>query len=314
MSLKAAISFLKALPDRADTYTFNEGWVYARSPSLFAGYPVPHMLGTFALSAPDLERTIARLGAEPKIEAGDGTIILRAGRLKSSIDLIDAEAPADLPDLSVAPDPMPAGLTDAIEKALPFVGVEGTWQRTMELRTGIVRAVNSAYGVEVKVESLDLDSPVALTRDAVSYLLSLDPPAGIVRLPSSVSFSWLSGAWLKCQLSTYAWPDAIVARVFDLAKAATPVAITQEWRETFDTIASLGDGTVELSPNAIRSKTNHANHEAEFPTGVAAATRWKIEALAKVVKIADSFAPDASGPAAFVGEGLRGVVVALRSK
>ena len=137
MPLREAVTFLKAAVARSlsgdapSQYTFSDGWAYASGAAgaVLAAYPVPHILGTFGLAAADLEGAVQRMSSEPAVEAGDGTLVLRAGRLRSTIDLFAAEPPGHALRESVNWTKPPAGLLKAIRTVLPFASPKGTWER-----------------------------------------------------------------------------------------------------------------------------------------------------------------------------------------
>jgi hypothetical protein len=306
MTLRSAVAFLKKVPDISrDTYVFDGGWVYAASPAILAAHPVPHMQGSFGLRASELDRVVARMGVEPTVAAGDGTLILRRGSLRSAIDLVEGVAPR-LPDLEgrVA---LPEGLLGAITTVLPFVGVEGSWQKSVQIRNGEVRAMNSTSGVVVDVRGLTVEEPAVMTDDSAKYLVSLEAPVGWLEQPGSLSFFWASGAWARFQLSVLAWPD-LADKILKLGEGETPVVITGEWREAFADVASLGEGSVVISPTSVVGASPTGKHAADFATGVTEESRWKITALAEVIKIAEAWSPDAK-PSPFRGENLRGVIM-----
>lgn len=312
MSLRSAVAFLKNVPDISkDTYYFGGGWIYASSPAILAAHPVPHMLGDFGLRASELDRVVARMGVEPTVEPGDGTLVLKRGRLKSSIDLLEpATPPNPLHDDPTPPDPMPEGLLAAIKKVLPFVSKDGNWQKSVQLLPGGVRAISSRHACHVDVPALDVAICV-VTDDAARYLASLDDPSGWRQLDGSLAFFWPSGAWMRCQLSVFPWP-ALADNVFKLAEGEPPVAITDEWREAFADVSALGDGHVDVSPTHVAAKTPNGNHSAAFATGVKDHSRWNIQALASVIEIADAWGPDEK-PAPFRGDGCRGVIMKVGS-
>jgi hypothetical protein len=312
--LREAIVFLKgavarSLPGGApSTYVFHEGTIYAQSAAVLAAYPVPHILGTFGLSADDIEGAVGRMPAEPVVEPGDGTLILRAGRLRSSIQLFAAAPPGHaLPDVNW--ESPPAGLLPAIDRVLPFMSSEGTWHRSVELVVGAVRAVSNAATCMVEVVDLGVGGPTALTDDAARYLASLPEPSGWKTLPNALAFSWPSGAWVRCQLLAQEWPK-MVDTFFD-AKP-TPVEVTADFREAFADVKALGDGTVDLGPDGMVGMSPHAEHHAECATGVAKQTRWALKALSNVLDVATAWDPDAEGHAvAFRGDGCRGIIAGM---
>jgi hypothetical protein len=289
--------------------------MFAQSPALLAAYPVPHMLGTFGLAAADLESAIERMTTEPLVEAGDGTIILRSGKRRSSIDLFATEPPGSALGDDVAWLEPPAGLIRGLRTVLPFAAKDGKWQRGVELRPGLVRAISSTSACLAEVEGLEVDSATAMTDNVVKFITTLPAePSGWARLPGALAFSWPSGSWVRCQLSAYDWPHKIVDPIFAMSPEAGPVEVTDEWREEFADVERVGEGTVDLSPTGMVGRSPHAVHHADFSTGVAYTTRWNLATLAPVLKIANLWHPDTphGKPAVFQGVGVRGVVIAIQ--
>jgi hypothetical protein len=321
MSILEAIAFLKgavghSLPGgQPSIYSFNDGVMYAQSPSVLAAYPTPHLLGTFAMAAEDIE-ALSRMPSEPEISAGDGTIIFKAGRKRSTIDLLDSAPPIGIPD-NLSFDPPPPGLIDALRTALPFIPSDGTWNRSVLIHNNRVVALSNRSSIEVKFDGL-ADHPTAtLSDDCVSYLCGLkEGPVGWHHTNNAVIFSWSSGAWARCQRTALPWQTPYDTPEFFenfAAKAQNPVSITDDFREEFAFVAALGDGTVTLTPEGMVGRSPHAEHAADMPTGAQRTSTWAIKALAPVIACASVWHPDTQdGPAYFSGPKLCGVVVGQR--
>jgi hypothetical protein len=326
MSLLVAVPFLRgavarSLPGGAPSlYLFHDGRMYARSPAILASYPTPVIMGTFAMAADDVEGAIDKLGAEPTIGAGDGTIVLRVGKRRSSIDLLDA----DPPDGTPTPDPTwtvpPSGLLDALRTAAPFVDDGGSWNRGVKLETGRVVALSSRSAIAVDVPDLAVEGQASLSDDAVNYLTKMrDPPDRWLLGPTSASFAWPSGAWVRCQLVAIPWPEGIFEKAMDLVDGPDVVhhgvvEVTDGFRESFGYVSSLGDGEVTIGPEGMVGRSAHGEHRDDSPIPLDAETRWTIRALKPVVAVADRWRPDAGGRARFEAKGLRGVVVGQQEK
>lgn len=323
MPLLDSISFLKgavkrSLPGGApSTYTFHEGRMFAQSPAILACYPMDHILGTFALAADDLEHALARMPTEPQISAGDGVLILKAGRLRSSITLLACEPPHDADGGINEWEPPPAGLFAALKAVQPFISQDGTWQRGAKLENGRVLVISNRSACEVTLDGLGAAG--VLTDDCVAYLAKLDEPELSHAAAGALWFRWPAGAWVRCQLSALEWPTDDEGRsLFDKilgppAEELPPCELTAEWRAAYDDIAALGDGTLDVRPGGLHGRTEHAEHDAEFATGAARETRWSLATLKPMFGSgATHWDPDAQGPARFAGPGVRGVVMGQR--
>jgi hypothetical protein len=322
--LLEAIPFLKNAVKRSNdamaVYVFHGGAMYATDAAILACYPMPHILGDFSVSAKDIEAILAKADAEPVVEAGDGTLVLRSGRRRNRIDLMACEPPHGHPStLDGWPNVSP-GLWPALKIASTFISSEGSWQRSALLLDGHVRTLNNFRAVDVAVDGLEVGTAgqVALTDDCVAYLSRLDAPERMCIVGGAAWFAWPGGAWVRCQLLSVPWPD-IFDRVVDAAGTECPVPIDDAWRAEVAYVASLGDGTVDVSPDGLHGRTEHAMHDVEFATGVSRGTRWSTDALKPMFACgATAWNPDATdaegdpAPAAFVGPGIRGVVVGMR--
>ena len=315
MGLIDAHKFLRGAVRGQPSYGFDEGRMYARGPALLASYPVPHMLGTFAVAQEELDSALSRMPSEPVVSGGDGAIVLRSGRLRSTIDLLDYASPGNAPAPDDAwPEP-PAGLLAALGRALPFVSDSGTWNRSVKLETGRVLAMSGFSAVAVDVPGLEVEGHLALTDEVAEYLSKLPPPARWLVDASSVSFSWASGAWVRCQSTALPWPDGVFDRALGMGVAdGDPVAISDAFREAFADVVALvdGNGVVVVDPEGMRGKSEHAEHVVAVPTGVAGESQWAIRALRPVVPVARRFWPRADGPSRFEADDARGVVMPRR--
>src|ERR1700692_2100478 len=122
-----AVQFLKGAIGRSllggavSTYVFHNGWCHAQDAAALAAYPVPELPRTFPLAADGLESALARMKQQPELSAGDneGTLALKKGRLKSTLQIMYADPIERTADAALW-HPVPAGLIDALRKALPF--------------------------------------------------------------------------------------------------------------------------------------------------------------------------------------------------
>lgn len=331
MTLTAAIPFLKGAVQRGlpggapSVYVFDDsvrapdgvtrGTCYARGAAMLASYPVAHILGTFSLAADDIEHALARMPSEPEIGAGDGTLILKSGRLRSSITLMAAEPPAGLIDPEQSWSEVPGLLFDAFRTAAPFVSPEGTWQHSVKLDEGCLMAVSNRAAIKVQVPGLSVGNhDVSLSLECIEYLAGMnDKPAGMNIGHGQVSFIWPNGAWVRCQTLSVGWPEGLIDKVLDGSVTDAPlIDLTPEWSAAYADVAALGDGDVVIGPEGMIGRSEHAEHRAEFDTGVTTESRWVIKTLKPIFACARSWHPDAPGPAPFAAPGIRGVVTRVR--
>lgn len=316
-----AVPFLRGAVGRTGTlavYGFSEGVMSARSPAILATYPTPHILGTFGIAADELEGAIGRMDREPTIGAGDGTIILRSGRIRSTLDLLAYEPQPDFEPEEWLD--IPDGFIDSIRAALPFVATEGHWQRSLLLDRGRVTAINGKSAVEVEVSGLDVEG-IVLPYDCLSYLCDLDAlPSKWLPTKLAVTFAWEIGARAKCQTLAIPWPESYSSSSFfdgfeEKAATVDSIPVDDNYRSAFAdvaVVANLSDGVATVSPSGILGKSSHGTQEVELPTRVKRATKWSIKTLSPVLAVASEWHPDADGPAFFRGPGVRGIVLGRR--
>jgi hypothetical protein len=317
MSLKKAVPFLRTIvktsanSGASPQYTFHDGYCYGQNPSVLASYPTPHILGTFGLAAEGLEAALGRMSGEPAVEAGDEALILKYGRLRSTIKVFESVVPyysADLDDDGW--EPVPPGLTAAIKKASLFMSSRGTWQTSIQLTGDSVAAINDRSALVVSVDCPSIREPACLTDTFVRWLDSQDDPDRFQVVGESILFSWSdTGAWVKGQLSAYAWPNEVVSKVFESAGSdEPPIQLTADWREALEDMVALSDGHVEVSSRGLKGVSQNSVHEVPFETGVSEVSRWSVQVVKQLMEAGERWNPDASRVALFTGPSCRGVL------
>lgn len=316
MGLQEAAAFLRGAAARnlhggaPSLYCFSGGWARASGANSVAAasYPVPLLQGDFSLDADNLDAALRRLGGEPAVSAGDGTLVLRLGRRRHEVDLLD---PVDLPDPAPGSwSPLPDGLVAALSTAAGFAADEGTWQTGVAV-SDHVAAFNGRSAVEVTVPGLSVPLAV-LPAEGVRYVASQDEAPVEWSLGPSAAFRWASGAAVALRLVSGEWPETVAVAVAAGSEDA-PVPVDEALREGVADAAALGDGTVRVRPQGVAGGRLGLRAALEFECAATRETEWNLKALAPVVAVADRWDPDAaSGVARFYGPNLRGVVAAIR--
>lgn len=317
MGLIDGIRFVRGAVRGQPIYGFDGGRVFARSPAVLASYPIEHILGTFGMSTADVDGALSRMSAEPVASPGDGTLVLRSGRIRSTIDLLDYTPPGVVVEVDDSWSDLPDGLYAALAAVAPFISDSGTWNRSVKLDAGRVLAMSGRSAVAVAVPGLAVSGHVALTDDTVEYLTKLDLPARWLLDGSSVAFAWSTGGWARCQSTALEWPTGILDRVFALAPTdAEPTVVDDDFREAFADVVALvskaGEGTVEIGPRGMRGRSEHAQHVVDVPIAVELESLWSIRTLRPVVAVATRWWPNPDGPSRFEGNGIVGVAMPQR--
>lgn len=317
MGLIDAIKFVRGAVRGQPMYGFDGGRVFARAPAILASYPVGHILGTFGMATSDVDGALSRMSSEPVASAGDGTLLLRSGRIRSTIDLLDYTPPGVVVEVDDSWTELPAGLYAALARVAPFISDSGTWNRSVKLDRGRILAMSSRSAVVIEVPDLDVAGHVALTDDTVEYLSKLDAPARWLLDGSAVAFAWTTGGWARCQSTALEWPAGIVDKVFALApRDDSPTTVDDDFRDAFADVVALvsrgGEGTIEISPNGMRGKSEHAQHVVDIPIAVELESLWSIRTLKPVMEVAQRWWPNPDGPSRFEGDGIVGVAMPQR--
>jgi len=291
-------------------YIFHDGWCYARNPAILAAYPTPELQGTFGLAAAQLDAAIARFPKEPEITSSeDGSLILKSGRLRTTLVPVFVDPPEDI-NVDTWQQ-VPTDFIDALKIVVPFLAKEGTWQRAVRFHQNTLTALNQRSAVEVTVA--DLDAPEALVSDEfAAYLIKLtESPTKIAFINGAILCQWSNGAWAKAQLLNFEWP-ASADKVMSLAGDVAPIQITDEWREAFKDVAALSDGQIQICPDGLKGRLASMSVDIEFAIGVTRPSKWVVEVLEPMFKVAERWNPDGEITASFLGKNLRGVVASLR--
>jgi hypothetical protein len=308
-----AIPFLKGAVQRsmpggvAPRYTFHDGRAYAQNAAILASYPVPHIGGTFALAADELEGALGRMKGEPGISGADGRMVLKHGKLRSSIDLMPCDPPDGSVDTNLNWEETPSGLFAALRTIQGFLAEEGTWQRTVLLQNGNITAFSNRSACRIAVPDLEVLDDFSLVDNCVTYLASLsrDPARWYKAGNGAALFLWpvddlmTEPAWVRCQLSAVPWPDDIFDNIMKRTNRSATVELTQEWKDAFADIAALGDGHCEVRPDGLHGISDHGEHLVEFETGVERVVKYQIAALKPILACATAWDPAVDMPAFF---------------
>ena len=312
--LTEAISFLRGAAasrgNAAAIYTFHDGWCYARNPAILAAYPTPELQGTFGLAAAQLEAALARFPTEPTISSNDdGSLILKSGRLRTSLVPVFVDPPEDI--IVDIWQQVPTDFIEALRVVVPFLAKEGTWQRAVRFSGNTLTALNQRSAIEVTVP--DLSAPEALVSDEfATYLIGLaESPIKMAFGQGAMFCQWPNSAWAKAQLLNFEWP-ASADKVMAMGGEEAPIAITDEWREAFKDAAALSDGQIQVCPEGLKGRLASMSVDIEFTTGVARTSKWAVQVLEPMFKVAERWNPDGEVTARFVGKNLRGIVAKLQ--
>lgn len=312
------IDFLKGAVARDSTqaingcYVIKEGSIYARNMMLQAGISMESAV-SFIVPASEFDAALARMPEIQSLTVNADDVVVKCGRLKSTIKLYKSEAPPvpDMPDVWTR---SPPGLTNALRLALPFLG-DRDWTEGIRLMSDRVTAACNNRGIDIKLPGLEFEEPVLIEKTVAGFLIAQGDPDEYVPSANSVMFRWDDGRWAKAQLLNTVMPD--VDRIFNAGGSDTPVALSAEWRQAYDDIVGLGEGKFSMTRAGFKTQKGAADSEVEFPMEELPedhASYWDSKVLDAMLTCATSWNPAAyPAGALFVGDDLRGMVMGYRA-
>ncbi len=317
MTLASSIQFLKGAVAHGPTagllgcFFIKEGFIFASNEYLQAGAIYDGPEGDLNVPGEELEAAIARMQKEPTITLHADHIVVKQGRLKSTIQTVPGEPPP-LTDLEVEWQLLPEGFSDKLKQALQFVGEQG-WSASVRLTDNRIVAINNRSGIDIEFPGLAVGTPKHLAVSSVEFLIATDEPSAYACTEHSVLFRWPDERWARFQLMAASMPES-VDRILQGARGETPQAITDDWRAAFEDIAALSDGNIEIHEGGMETKKGAARAYIEMPdSALTVRSRWSIRALEPVIKMATHWNPNRWPDASpFAGEGFCGLVMGVR--
>jgi hypothetical protein len=287
-------------------YVFDGAVVYTRNHAMAAAMPFESGV-PFMVPADEFEAAIGRMKRDPEIGFDGDAIVLKAGRLKSTITVIsDTEAPG----LPPPPDgwrPSPPALSAVLKTALAFTGDQG-WQSGIELDGDTVTAFSSRSGIVIDIPGMACDR-VLISKACAEFLAGQGAPTELAQSPGALDFRWHDGRLLHTQVLTYAMPKEIIERLFAAAGDAAPIAIDDEWRAAWLDAAALSEAVLEIAPDGFHGGKGAGRVDVEMTISLEQSTFWHAPTLVPIFDCATHWNPAAHpGLALFTAPGLRGVV------
>lgn len=316
MKLTAAVQFLKnAVKNPAANvltcYHVREGFIFAHNEYMQAGAPYEGPEGEYNLPAEELNTAIARMKGEPQLGLIDDHIVVKQGRLKSTIQLVTIEPP-EMADADCDWLPLPKGFIEKLKLALPFVGESG-WTASVRLTDNRIVAINNRSGIDIAFPNFIVGGAKHIATNTVEFLCAADDPTQYACSHNSITFKWPDERWARMQLLASVMP-ASVDEVLKGAQGETPIAITADWRAAFEDICALSEGDFELHKDGIETKKGAGRAYVEFPEpAITGRSRWNCKVTEPAIKIATHWNPNTYPNASpFAGPGFIGLVMGVR--
>jgi hypothetical protein len=309
------INFLKGAVDRTDMarvngcYIIRNGSIYCRNMFMQAGVAM-ESAADFNVPASALDSALARMKDISSIEVKDNEVVIKSGRLKSTIRL-NTEEPPGVPAMPEEWNRTPVQLAHALKLAKPFMGDQGVWQ-AMRLMTGRVTAMNNQRGIDVFVPELELPGPCLLVPDTIDFIVSQGTPDEYAAQENALCFRWDDGRWLRAQLYVGEMPEGNIVRIFEGAGTAAPIAMDQSFKEAFADVLAMTDESIIVEPHrliAVKKDVARSEVELEIPgLPEGHSSIWTAKVMEPVIGAAERWNPASwPGVSYFEGTGFRGV-------
>lgn len=311
--LKDALS-TKELVVGMSHYVVKDSWIKATDGRLVAAHPCED-LGNFLVPGNEFEKLVNRMGEDITITTPEaGLIELKVKRTRARIKTLDTDV-WQHPEIANSEwTPVPKGLIEAFAKLRPFISENANhaWAMGVIIHDEWCYATNNVAVAGVQTPQVGNIS-VIVPLWAIDFVIAR--PEGIAEwhwAPDHLAFRWSNGAWLRSVLIDAPIPMQVVDLVQRAMYETPEVLITPEFREAYNGIASIAEGSVEISATSIRSTYKLAQVMEEFETPELGDknTIWGAKYLAPVIACAEWWSPHMGPqPVPFIGDGIMGYVV-----
>lgn len=321
---KAATAFVEglrfvslALKDEGqpnETHALLENkWAKAFNGFIALGHPIAEDI----LAAPQNKLMLSALsycGDELSITQLDNArIAIKSAKFRAVVPCVQ-------PDLlgTIEPDTQIALLNDDFRSAVEAVSslVVESGSRVFEcsilLRPGSVIATDGTVLLEAW-HGIDMPPDMVLPKAGIAALCKIKSKlVGFGFSPSSVTFHYENGAWLRCQLWADKWPVNNIERIL-----ATPANLSELPHEFFKALAAVSqfseDGHIHFHSGIMRSHSHEAagaSYEVYGLPGGPVFSAKKLKLIEPYAQVID-FIANGQKMLYFKGERVRGVIMGL---
>ena len=295
-------------------YRVAGGFISATDGNLTASHPWRFGTDEFLVPGAEFEKILKRMSGEPAISIGKDAIKIKSGRLSGTIQTLPLNEWGH-PGVDDADwKKIPAGLIDLLKALRPFTSDDASRAATqcIALENGHAYATNNVAIAGGKCSGLGKIMAL-LPVWAIDFLLGREELLTEWSWNSNyVAFRWSNGAWMRSQLVIGQFPEKAAALVRSAFDEKTTQAVTDEFREAFNEVASLAEDTILIYKDRVESKFGKAEISGgatcEVPEG--GCSTWGARFLAPALMAADSWSPSMwPAPAPWRGKLLAGYVV-----
>lgn len=306
--LKGAIN-RQPIPGMFGCYHIADGFIYAQNLSMQASAPI-EMTDNFSVSAEELEAALSRSDSEPRIELKDKDLIVKVGRIRATIPIVEGTPPTMFSGADTEWLPVPESLVPSLVIGLKFLlGTGQGWTTGIRLMDGRLTVVNSFCGIDIALPGWQ-SPPSILTKDGAEFLIA-HPPEYYSAVEGGLLFSWSDGRLLNCRLIDQEMPN-VVDRIFADAGQDAPIEITDDFRSAFADALAVSEEKLELCSTHLTAYKGASRITVEVQTDIPKdhISVWTTKVLQPMIETASSWNPlSYPKPCLFRGGGLYGVVM-----
>lgn len=237
---------------------------------------------------------------------------IQSGKFKVFVECINDDIPLALPegkDIPVDGETLLAALKMVSE----FIGDDASrpWTNGVLFRGQSAFATNNVCLIEYWL-GFSFPHPVNLPQQAIKEVLRINEAPSLVQLaPSSITFHYSDGRWIRSQLFSPEWPD--LSKLLD--KPSNPVKLDPLIFEGLDHIKGFVDklGSVHFIDGSLSTHPDLLNGASFEIPGLPSGLLFNIEMLKLLNGVADTIdLSDSSKPCLFYGKRLRGAIIGMR--
>lgn len=279
---------MRNAPDGAKLYRLKDGELSAASSGMIGGIPIDTEL-EFCVQGEAFEKAVGALSGDIKVEVGNRTLQLIAGKTRLALPRQDADLLRERPSMDGGVATEPDGHFKDLAKQLTGLVHEARnpdWQSSMMISRGHMIAMNKGMLMAcAKYDIFDGVKEALLPIDLVDIILAKKAPMReMVFGDGSVKIDFQDDAWLHGQMISGSIPD----KLFDLMSKLTEceVAITKEERDAVAQVLSLDAATVMIEPKRMTADTANGEIVIDVDTHVSRKTCWNAKVLKEAMDLA----------------------------
>lgn len=310
-ALKFTSTILKKEGDINETFVnLNNKWAFAFNGILAIGHPIEEDIKACPHNYKLLE-ALSKCGQNISItQMDENRLSIKSDKMKAIVPCIDYDS-----FFVMSPDTPQAEVSDKFIQAANLVSIVSKDDTNEVVTSSILLNGQSVIGTDSKLiieywHGLNMPVGISVPKALISTIVKIGKSVSKVGCsPSSITFWFEDGSWIKSQLFADPWPN--ISRILDVN--TNPVAIPKGLQDGINSVEAFSDdGFARFINNHIKTHDSEgigAEYELEgVPNGVIVNIKY-MNIILKFVNKIDWFSP--SGNILFYGENIRGAMAGI---